>query len=110
MARGAEAKQDIFRKLQEVFPDSFFEEEGKILRIPMSEAGVRVEIKCQLTAAKNNLGGDAIPGAFGSTPSPTGFNNTNMPAPVSEENNTTSLEMTQEEKNNVKDLMAALGL
>lgn len=110
-AKGTEAKKEIFQKLQEVFPGSFFEDEGKVLRIPMSEAGVRIEIKCQLTAAKNNLGGDDVPGAFGNAASvpktqPSGFNESNMPAPAETE----SLEMTQEEKNNVVRMMAALGL
>lgn len=111
MARGSEAKTELFKKIMEIYPDSFWEDEGKILRVPMSEAGNRVEIKVTLTAAKTNLGGDAVPSAFGGAASApkaqtSGFAGSNMPAPAENE----SLEMTQEEKDNVASLMAALGL
>lgn len=102
MARGSEAKNELFAKIMEVYPGSFWEDEGKILRVPMSEAGNRIEIKVTLTAAKNNLGGDTVPGAFESTTTPTNFS---MPAQES-----ASLEMTQAEKDNVKKMMEALGL
>ena len=55
MARGAQSKTAIFNKLMEVYPDAFFEDEGKILRIPLNEDGELVEIKVTLTAAKNNF-------------------------------------------------------
>ena len=111
MAKGSVAKAELFAKIQEIFPNAFWEDEGKILRVPMSEEGNRVEIKITLTAAKNNLGGDDVPGAFGSAApvpktQPSGFNESNMPAPAATE----SLEMTQEETNNVVRMMAALGL
>lgn len=102
MARGSEAKNELFAKIMEVYPGSFWEDEGKILRVPMSEAGNRIEIKVTLTAAKNNLGGDTVPGAFGSTTTPTNFS-----MPVQE---SASLEMTQAEKDNVKKMIEALGL
>lgn len=65
MARGSVSKETIFNKLKEVFSDAFWEDEGKILRIPLVENGDRVEVKVTLTAAKNNLGGDNAPSAFG---------------------------------------------
>lgn len=110
MAKGSVAKAELFAKIQEIFPNAFWEDENKILRVPMSEEGSRVEIKITLTAAKNNLGGDDVPGAFGNAApapkvQPSGFNESNMPAPANE-----SLEMTQEEKDNVVKMMAALGL
>ena len=41
MAKGTESKNVIFSKLQEVFPDAFWEDQGKILRIP-SAPGLKI--------------------------------------------------------------------
>ena len=112
MARGTQSKNEIFAKLMEVYPAAFYEDEGKILRIPMTENGERVEVKVTLTAAKNNLGGDAAVSAFpevspvqptkGSEPVP-GF----MPAPASPQE---ELQPTEAEKQNVAMLLKSLGL
>lgn len=101
-AKGTESKKIIFNKLQELFSNSFFEEEDKILRIPLDENGTRVEIKVTLTAAKNNLGeGGTTPlSAFSNNP----VSNV-VSTPATEE-----LEPTQEEKDNVSKLLASLGL
>lgn len=101
-AKGTESKKIIFNKLQELFSNSFFEEEDKILRIPLDENGTRVEIKVTLTAAKNNLGeGGTTPlSAFSNDP----VSNV-VSTPATEE-----LEPTQEEKDNVSKLLASLGL
>lgn len=104
MAKGAEAKKEIFAKIQQIFPNSFWEDEGKIMRIPLAEAGERVEIKLQLTAAKNNLGGDSVPSAFGSTPSP----QPKVTPPPAETND--SIEITQAEKDNIAKMIKALNL
>lgn len=105
MAKGTESKNTVFAKLQEVFPNSFWEDEGKILRVPLNENGSRVEIKVTLTAAKNNLGGEDIPSAFSAGNAipavPTSVNKLEMKKPI---------EPTQEEKDNVARLMASLGL
>lgn len=102
MAKGTISKNVIFSKLQEVYPDSFWEDEGKILRVPLNEDGARVEIKVTLTAAKANLGGDSVPSAFSSEPknaaAPVQVNHEPVPAP------------TEEEKQNVANLIKALGL
>ena len=100
MAKGTDSKNIIFTKLMEVFPDAFWEDAGKILRVPFNEDGSRVEIKVTLTAAKNNLGGEAVSSAFDNTPI---VNNT--PSVT-----TSSIEPTQEEKDNVAKLIASLGL
>lgn len=99
-AKGTESKNIIFTKLQEVFPNSFWEDQGKILRIPLDENGSRVEVKVTLTAAKTNLGGEDPASAFDSTP-------------IVNSNSSTSntvLEPTEEEKENVSKLIASLGL
>lgn len=51
-AKGTQSKNNIFKALKQFYPDAFWEEEGKILRIPQEENGEIVEIKVQLTAAK----------------------------------------------------------
>ena len=93
-AKGTESKGIVFNKLQEVYPEAFWEDEGKILRIPMTENGNIVEIKVTLTAAKNVLGGAAVASAFDADPA-----NNNTPVQI---------EMTQEEKDNVEQMLKSL--
>jgi hypothetical protein len=100
-AKGTESKNIIFAKLQEVFPESFWEDQGKILRVPLDENGTRVEIKVTLTAAKNNLKGDAVESAFEAAPSSIVTENVSK---------NSVLEPTEEEKENVAKLIASLGL
>ena len=62
-AKGAQAKQAVFAKMLETFPDSFMYNDGKELRINMMEDGAVVQIKVALTCAKvaveNPNGGSA---------------------------------------------------
>ena len=94
-AKGTESKGIIFNKLKEIYPNSFWEDENKILRIPMSEGGTPIEIKVTLTAAKNILGSGAVQSAFPTASEPV------VEKPV---------EMTEEEKENVATLLASLNL
>lgn len=100
-AKGTESKNTLFAKLQEIFPSAFWEEQGKILRVPMDENGQRVEIKVTLTAAKTNIGGDEAVSAFS--------NETVSISPSTEINNN-SLEPTEEEKANIAQLIKSLGM
>ena len=95
MIRGTESKGVIFNKLKEIYPNSFWEDENKILRIPMNEGGNPIEIKVTLTAAKNILGSGAVESAFPTASEPV------VEKPV---------EMTEEEKENVATLLASLNL
>lgn len=99
MARGTESKEVIFRKMMECFPEAFWEDEGKILRIPLTENGNRVEVKVTLTAAKNNLGGEEVRSAFGEGAAATSAN-VPEPKPI--------VAPTEEEKANVAKLLASL--
>ncbi|MBR3674000.1 MAG: hypothetical protein IKN65_06995 [Clostridia bacterium] len=104
-AKGTVAKQQIFKKIMEIYPNAFFEEEDKILRIPIVENSENIEIKLQLTAAKTNLGETGAPASAFSPPGAeevSGY----MTPPVSSE----TLEVSQEEKENVANLLASLGL
>lgn len=105
MAKGTESKNIIFTKLKEVYPESFWEDEGKILRIPINENGTRVEIKVTLTAAKTNLKEDTLTSAF-SDDGPI------VPISKNTETSTSSndIEPTEEEKANIDRLINILGL
>lgn len=94
-ARGIESKSVIFSKLKEIYSNSFWEDENKILRIPMNEGGTPIEIKVTLTAAKNILGNGEVESAFPTASKPV------VEKPV---------EMTEEEKENVATLLASLNL
>lgn len=94
-ARGTESKSVIFNKLKEIYPNAFWEDEGKILRIPMNEGGNPIEVKVTLTAAKNILGSGVVESAFPAAAE------TAIESPV---------EMTVEEKEKVATLLASLDL
>ena len=101
MAKGQVSKAQITNKLLEIFDGAFLYNDGKEIRIPMIEDGNEVQIKVALTCAKDNVsqGADvALPGSTDTTVVST--------ATVA----TTPVETTQEEKDNIKKMMAALGL
>lgn len=97
MARGQNSKQDATQKILQLFPGSFVYE--KEIRLPYTEEGEAIQLKCVLTCAKTNVGENediAIPGE------------------IKEIVNTTqeniNVEPTQEEKDNVKNLLESFGL
>ncbi|HAH17784.1 MAG TPA: hypothetical protein DCL29_02015 [Eubacterium sp.] len=94
MARGSESKQKVIDKIKEIYPDAFIY--GKELRIPMEEDGMRVEIKVALTCAKTNVGGD------GDSVESQG----EVSAPV----NAPAAAPSEQEKQNIADLMSRLGI
>jgi hypothetical protein len=98
MARGSESKEAIKNKILELFPGSFVYNDGKEIRIPMQEAGERVEVKITLTAAKTNVGGATT----------TESNEINFDTAVTGQS-ASSLMPTAEEKQEVEDLCRKLG-
>lgn len=95
-ARGTEEKQIVIDKIKEVFPDAF--EYDKVIRIPVGD----VQIKVALTCAKDNVepGGDnVLPG--------TKVTIKEGEEPVFEK---VKVEVSDEEKKNLADLMSALNL
>ena len=56
MIKGQKVKQEIFTKIQELFPNSFMD--NKDLRINMIEDGEPVQIKLTLTASKTIVQND----------------------------------------------------
>jgi len=105
MAKGAVAKEQIFAKMLEVFDGSFMYNGGKELRIPWDEGTGPIQIKVALTCAKDcvNPAGDteAIRAAATAVEEGTFMN---FPEPRK------PAEPTAEEKQNVEDLLKALGL
>ena len=104
MAKGAVAKEQIFQKMLEMFNGSFMYNGGKELRIPWDENGEEVQIKVALTCAKENVYPDNAPREIAAAPSQ---------GPVIGslvETKPENTEPTEEEKKNLEDLMAALGL
>lgn len=51
-AKGSIAKKEISKKILEVFPNSFMYNDGKEIRINVTEEGNPIQIKVVLTAAK----------------------------------------------------------
>lgn len=100
MAKGAVAKQIVFDGIRKVFPDSFFWNGGKELRINVNEEGTPVQIKVTLTAAKEAVSPEGEVAAAASK------NDTAAPA----ESLSTLSEPSEEEKANVEALLNSLGL
>ena len=101
-AKGSIAKSDIFKKILDTFDGSFMNGE-KELRIPWVENGEQLEIKVALTAAKDILGGDAKPQV-----NPTHAEPVNTSIPTSTQTVNVPSEPTEEEKERVAKLVAAM--
>ena len=97
-ARGSILKQEIIKKILEVFPDSFLYNDGKEIRINAFEEGSPCQIKVTLTAPKV-----AVENGEAQLPdSPkTETSNSNEQLPQ---------EPTEEEKERLKILLDKLGL
>lgn len=103
MAKGALAKEQIFKRMLETFDGSFMYNGGKELRIPWDEEGNLVQIKVALTCAKDMVSAsgevERVAAASSQADALASF-----PAPHK------PVEPSDEEKKNVEDLLAALGL
>lgn len=99
MARGQKSKNTVTQKILDTFEGAFQYE--KEIRIPVMEDGELVQIKVTLTAAKTNVeqgGKNAIPAATNSIVSEAGVNPS------------VKVETTEEERENVRRLLASLNL
>ena len=94
-AKGTESKISIFSNLQKLYPNSFWEDPDKILRIPMEENGETIEIKVSLTAAKVNLQNTEVKSAFND---------------LATEEQKVDIEPTAEEKANIETLLKSLNM
>lgn len=104
MVKGSASKTQIFNKILEIFPNSFMYNDGKELRINMTEEGELVQIKLTATCAKTPVSADA------SSEVPEKVEPiipADCPFEVKEPQ---SFEPTLEEKENLQKLMNKLGL
>jgi hypothetical protein len=102
MARGAEFKKEITKKILEFFPNSFLYNDGKEIRICGQENGEEIQVKVTLTAAKENV----YSGQDNATPGVAAEINFEDNKPIEKK----ITQPTQEEKDNVKRLMETFGL
>lgn len=108
MAKGAEAKQRIADKMAEVFGSDWIGEYEKKYYIWSSENNERIQVAISMTCPK-------VPIEVSETTNITSEDNSNWNWGNSSTSNTTpstqaSAEITEEEKKNLADLMAKLGL
>ena len=92
MIKGQKAKQEIFTKVQALFPDSFMD--NKDLRINIIEDGELVQIKLTLTASKTII-----------------KNSNSAPIGIKDpQGNKNMTEPTEEEKIKVAEALKSLGM
>ena len=101
MAKGQIAKEEITKRILENFSGSF--KYDKEIRIPFTENGEEIQIKCVLTCAKANV----EPGAENAIPGEINFGATSEGTPQPEVQKV--VEVSQEEKDNIARLAATLG-
>lgn len=102
MARGAKAKTIVNDIILKTFEGSFIY--NKEIRVPIEEDGEIIQVKITLTAAKENViqgQENALPGIAANKSNEINFE---------DNKESTTIEPTEEEKQNVKDLLASLGL
>ena len=108
MAKGAIAKENVTKIIAKAFGSDFVGEFDKKLYVWAEENGEKVQIAIAMTCPKHPVGGngnlnfDAEPGSS--------LNFENMSAAPASASTFTPAEITEEEKKNIADLMARLGL
>ena len=93
MAKGSEAKEYVIRKIKETFGEDFVGEQDKKIYVWGQEGGEKVQIAISLTCTKN----------------PIGSLNFEEKEKIFEEENKT-VEITEEEKVKIDELMKRLGI
>lgn len=107
MPKGTVAKAIISKKILDTFEGAFPYNDGKEIRIPIEEDGEIIQIKVTLTAAKVAVepGSDnAIPTADNTV------TNNIISNSVVNQTSTTIVEPSEEEKQNLQNMLARLGL
>ena len=100
MARGAEAKKKVIEKIKEAFGDDFIGEANNKYYVYAAEAGEKMQIAISLTCPKTPVAIEGVPSFDG------GFDFSAPPVVKSEP----VTEIAEQEKQNIADLMARLGL
>lgn len=108
--RGSILKQEITKKILEAFPGSFLYNDGKEIRINGLEAGAPLQIKVTLTAAKEAVENDNIVVASSTgTPIKASLEGISEVKTITPGEKVPD-EPTEEEKENLKKLLASLGM
>ncbi len=102
MAKGTQAKQLVVNKIKEAFGENFVGEVDKKIYIWSQENGERVQVAISLTCPKVPITVDEVSAASGGD-----WNFEDGPAIFTP---TAKAEITNEERKNIDDLMARLGL
>ena len=106
MAKGQKSKIVIQNKILELFPEAFIY--GKEIRIPIEEDGEIIQIKVTLTAAKASV----EPGSDNEIPTATNIiNNVEVNnSVINQVDSTTIVKPSEEEKQNLQNILSKLGL
>lgn len=105
MAKGAIAKENVAKKIAQVFGADFVGEFDKKLYVWSEENGEKVQIAIAMTCPKNPVGNIDFSAEPGNS-----LNFEDMSAGPVAGGNATKAEVTDEEKKNIAELMARLGL
>lgn len=104
MAKGAESKSLVTKKILEIFPNAFLYNNDKEIRIPLTEQGEQVEIKVVLSCAKTPVREAAVLDWSGSS------STTPAVELVSASNEIGPPQISEEDRRKVQELMVKLGL
>ena len=106
MAKGQKSKIVIQNKILELFPEAFIY--GKEIRIPIEEDGEIIQIKVTLTAAKTSV----EPGSDNEIPTAANIiNNVEVNnSVINQVDATTIVKPSEEEKQNLQNMLSKLGL
>lgn len=105
MAKGAIAKENVAKKIAAAFGADFVGEFDKKLYVWAEENGEKVQIAISMTCPKNPVGNIDFSAEPGDS-----LNFEDMSAGPVAGGNATKAEVTDEEKKNIAELMARLGL
>lgn len=103
MAKGTIAKQNVVAKLKEVFGDDYIGENANKHYVWANDGAEKVQIAISLTCPKTPIGTVDVTSAFGD-----GMDF--EAAPVVAQTTFTPAEITEQETQNIAEMMAALGL
>ena len=106
MAKGQKSKIVIQNKILELFPEAFIY--GKEIRIPIEEDGEIIKIKVTVTAAKASV----EPGSDNEIPTTANIiNNVEVNnSVINQVDSTTIVKPSEEEKQNLQNMLSKLGL
>ena len=105
MAKGAIAKENVAKKIAQAFGSDFVGEFDKKLYVWVDENGERVQIAIAMTCPKNPVGNIDYSAEPGNS-----LNFEDMSAAPVAGGSNSAAEISEEEKKNIAELMARLGL